>query len=86
MIKNRDSIKKSTVNKQLIDQVLTKSVTFKIEIKNIDKNVPENQIDDFKEWLQYKSLQFGLGLHYDYYSYTDNYKDDIGVSFYVYSC
>jgi len=68
----------------LLGTILSKSVTFKIEIRELDKTVPLNEVENFKEWLEHKALEVGTGRQHEHYGYTDDYKDDIGVSFYVY--
>ena len=45
----------------------------------------ESVFENLKEWVKHKALELGSGLQFDYYDYTENYKDDIGVGFYVYS-
>lgn len=69
----------------LLGTVLTKSITFNIEIRSIDKPVPADEIENLKEWVKHKAVELGSGLQHEYYGYTDDYKDDIGIGFYVYS-
>lgn len=68
----------------LLGAVITKSVTFKIEIRSINKPIPVEEIENLKEWLRHKAIELGSGLQFDHYGYSENYKDDIGVGFYVY--
>ena len=70
---------------RVLGTVLTKSITFKIEIRSIDKPVPVDEVENLKEWIKHKAVELGSGLQFEHYGYTENYKDDIGVGFYVYS-
>jgi len=70
---------------RVLGTVLTKSITFKIEIRSIDKPVPVDEFENLKEWVKHKAIELVSGLQYEHYGYNENYKDDIGVGFYVYS-
>lgn len=70
---------------RVLGTVLTKSITFNIEIRSIDKPVPVDEVENLKEWVKHKAIELGSGLQHEYYGYSDDYKDDIGVGFYVYS-
>jgi len=67
----------------LIGKVIKKTIKLKIEILDIQKDIPESEIDNFLLWLESIAVELGLGKHHEYYSYTDNYKEDIPVSFKV---
>lgn len=57
----------------------TMTVTISVKVLKLDKDIPVNETDSFISWLKYKGKELGTGKHMEYYSYTDNYKDDIGV-------
>lgn len=47
-------------------------------------DIPCEEINNFKEWVIYKGIECGIGKHFEFYAYTENYKDDIPVSFKVF--
>ena len=60
------------------------NVDYEVTVLEIDKKVaPGVDIEDFAEWLKYKAVELGTGKHHEYYAYTEDYKDDIGVLFKV---
>lgn len=67
----------------LVGTILTKSVIYKIKILELDKPVPLDEVENLKEWLESKSTEVGIGRQHEHFGYTDNYQDDIGVSFVV---
>ena len=73
----------NTTQKDLIGKVYFREIVLKIEILKVDKEVPSEHLEDFIEWLKCKAVEVGTGKQYEHYGYTDDYKDDIGVSFYV---
>ncbi len=67
-----------------ITETLTTSVTYSIEIVKIEKTIPDDEIENFKEWLKNKAVELGLGKQYEYYEYyLENYLYNIPVLFYV---
>ena len=70
--------------KPMLGAVLSKLTTINVEILKLEKEVPSNEIQDFNEWLIHKGIELGLGKQHEYYDYTDNVKDAIGVTFRVY--
>ena len=83
LAKNNPQGKANIADDRVLGTVLTKSVTLKIEIRSIDKPVPVDEFENLKEWVKHKALELGSGLQFDHYDYTENYKDAIGVGFYV---
>ncbi len=82
---------KSLIEKQngnfantLLGAVLSKSTTINVEILKLEKEVPIEEITEFKDWLIHKGIELGLGKQHEYYDYTDNVKDAIPVTFRVY--
>lgn len=71
------------VSDSLIGTIHTKEIIFKIEIKKLDKLIPSSEISNFLEWIKYKSIEVGIGIQFEYYSYSNNSEDDIGVLFLV---
>ena len=59
------------------------NVRYKVKIYKLEKSIPPNEEKDFREWLKHKVPEVGIGEHHEFYGYTDNYQDDIGVSFNV---
>ena len=64
-------------------KIKTKPITYEIEILDFDKPVPAEQEEDFKEWLLNQVNNCSTGKNHEHYGYTNNYKDDIGVTFYI---
>jgi hypothetical protein len=52
-------------------------------LNHYKKELPKEEVKEFLLWLESVAVSSGLGRHFEYYSYTDNYKDDIPVSFKV---
>ena len=61
------------------------SKTLKITVtpRFISKPVPEEELENFNNWLFWTGLEYGVGNNSDYYDYTDNYKEAIKVDFTV---
>jgi len=59
--------------------ITTPVLRFNIELKEIDKAVPEDEAESFVEWVCSLPMKCGTGHSKEYYSYTENYQDDIGV-------
>lgn len=66
-----------------MDKILNINLEFEIEILSTSKEIPIKEENNFTKWIKYKSAEVGLGRQFEYYSYNENYKDDIGVSFMV---
>ena len=64
-------------------KIKTKHITYEIEVMDISKEVPKEQEIDFIEWLSGQTNEHGTGKHNEHFSYTENYKDDIEVTFYI---
>ena len=65
------------------DKITTDPIIYEIEILSISKEVPKEHKDDFNDWLIDQARQCGVGRNCEYYSYSENYKDDIEVLFYL---
>ena len=65
----------------LLGTVTSNKLTLSVKILELDKEVPSKQLKDFHNWLKYKAIECGRGKQKEYYSYTKNDKDDIGVLF-----
>ena len=57
----------------------TAMVRFNIELKEVEKPVPEAEKESFIEWILSLPIMNGTGNYKEYYSYTSYYQDDIGV-------
>lgn len=64
-------------------KTFTYNFIFNTEIIELDKEIPASEMDDFMLWLKCISAEVGTGKHKEYYSYSENHNDDIGVMFYV---
>lgn len=65
-------------------ETLYRLVNYKIEITEIEKPIPDEYVDDFKEWIKSKAVELGLGNHYEYYyDHDETGVDSIGVIFNV---
>ena len=71
------------MNEILPNKKFIKKVIYEIIIQSIDKVVPEEHIKDFTEWIEFYAIKNGTGRHSEYYSYNENYSDDISVVFIV---
>ena len=70
-------------NNMLLNTTHIFTSTINIKIIDLDKKVPYEEIDNLLYWLKHKAVEVGTGLKKEYYSYTDNHVDDIGVLFNV---
>ena len=70
--------------KDLLNIIVKKNIDLNVKILQIYKDLPDNQIENFKEWVLHKGVELGIGKHYEFYGYTENYLDDIPVLFYVF--
>jgi len=57
----------------------SKTIKLKVKILEIEKDIPDNVLDDFEEWLLYKGIELGIGRHDVFYSINNNYIDDINI-------
>jgi len=64
-------------------KITTAPISYEIEILDISREVPKDQEIDFMEWLSSQTSECSIGKSLEYYSYTENYKDDIAVTFYI---
>jgi len=62
---------------------LEKTITYEIEVIEVSKEVPEENVEDFKEWLESNAIRNGLGNFAEYYDINDDWKEDIYVFFKV---
>jgi hypothetical protein len=70
--------------KEKIENIkIRKTVTYEIEVIETNEPIPKEQEIDFIEWLSSMTSECTTGKNHEYYSYTDNYKEDIGVTFYI---
>lgn len=74
----------NSINTSLLGTVHSKTVTLNVKILELDKEVPSEELDNFIEWLKHKAIEVGTGKQKEYYGYTENFRDDIGVLFNVY--
>lgn len=66
-----------------MNNIITRPIQFEIKIVKLSKPVPSQLLNDFNDWLEAHAMMRGIGHHSEYYSYTNNYLDDICVDFYV---
>lgn len=69
------------MSKELINTTLSKDIKFSVKIIDIRKDVPEKEISNFKHWVLEKGIELGIGKHFEYYSYSENYLEDIPCIF-----
>ena len=69
------------MSKELINTVLSKDIKISVKIIDIRKDVPKKEIQDFKHWILEKGIELGIGKHFEYYSYSENYLEDIPCIF-----
>ncbi len=62
-------------------KIKTRPFTFEIEVNRIDGEIPEEDNQEFKEWLEFQPLKVGVGRNYEYFTTEGN--QDIGVVFSV---
>ena len=69
------------MNKDNVSNIII-SNTFKFDIKilKINKDIPDNEYDNFIEWIKFIPIKSGVGIYVDYYCYTNDYNDDIEVT------
>lgn len=67
--------------KELINTSVSKNVNISVRIIDIKKEIPQKEIKDFKEWVLAKGIELGTGKHFEYYSYSENYLDDVPCLF-----
>ena len=66
-------------------KIKTKPTVYEIEILELNGDVPKEQEADFIEWLSSQPDNCSCGINYEYYAYSENYEDDIGVRFDIYT-
>ncbi len=68
-----------------IDLKFDTTVTYEITIEKIEEidKMPDNQLPDFIEWLQWKAIELGKGKHHEYYTHDETGNDLWGVTFAV---
>ena len=59
------------------------NVVLNIEIIRIKGYIPEENKEDFEDWLKHKAIECGRDYHVEYYAYSEDSKDDVEVAFYV---
>ena len=64
-------------------KVKTKPVTYEIEVLELSREIPKEEEIKFIEWLSSQTDECPCGHNHEYFSYNDNYMDDIGVKFYI---
>ena len=62
-------------------KIKTKPVSYEIEILELTKEVPKEQEIEFVEWLSNQTSCCADGKNKEYFSYTEDFTDDIGVTF-----
>jgi len=68
----------------LVGTKIVKQVTYQIEIMSLSKEVPNETIPDFIDWLQSQAIENGIGKHHDYYYGDSEYwYDNIAATFNV---
>ena len=55
--------------------------TFKVKVLGTGIEIPNQHKKDFEEWLQSQVSYCGVGKHHEYYSFEDDFKTDISVTF-----
>lgn len=72
------------INKEFLGKKFDSTLKYSITILGIDKEIPDDQLDNFYEWINYLPSKYSAGFtHYAFYSYTNNYQDDVEVCFTV---
>ncbi len=62
-------------------KIKTKPTRYEIEILELSKEIPKEQEINFIEWLSSQTSNCACGRNHEYFSYSENYVDDIGVKF-----
>ena len=62
---------------------ITKPIIYEFEIIDLSRPIPKEMESNFIEWLLRQHANCSTGKNHEHYSYTDDYKDDIGVTFYM---
>ena len=75
------------MSNDLVGLKLTKVVKIEVEILQVLKPIPPENIEDFKEWLMATGIELGLGKHFEYYTYEVENETttivDVPCEFYV---
>jgi hypothetical protein len=76
-----------------LSDITTELFKYKISIFSINdyknEKINKDRVNElihnkeFINWIQCKSLEIGTGQQYEYYTVSNNWKDDLGVKFYV---
>jgi len=64
-------------------KVKTKPITYEIEVTELSREIPKEHEIEFIEWLSGQPDECPTGRNHEYFSYNENYIDDIGVKFYI---
>ena len=64
-------------------KIKSRPLYFEVEILSIDKQISEEKEDDFIKWLEDIAVSGNTGMNHEYYTLNDDYKNDVGVRFYV---
>jgi len=72
-------------NSKLLGMVLSKPITIKVLIMEINGEIPKEKVEDFKDWVLSQGIKLGLGPQAEYYDISDHWEDDILVTFKVYN-
>jgi hypothetical protein len=64
-------------------KIKTKPVTYEIEVLELSREIPKDEEINFIEWLSGQTDECPSGRNHEYFSYNENYIDDIGVKFYI---
>lgn len=73
------------INEKVENTTYLTSVMYEIKANHIDKPIPEALEKDFVGWLEDMAVTLGTGTHHEHYIISDDYQDDIPVTFTVLS-
>jgi len=68
---------------QLNKTYITKPKGFKVTVTELSKDIPENEIKAFGEWIDRCVLEYPIGINHEYFSYDSDFSNDIEVLFYI---
>ena len=63
--------------------VLRRKAMISVDLVHQSKEIPQEKLNDFQEWLIYKAKEKGSGWHHEYYCVDESHFNDIHVKFLV---
>lgn len=57
------------------------TVTYKIKVLSVEGNLPIDLEAEFDEWLKFKAIELGSGVHHEYFCHDSSHIYDVGVKF-----